>query len=275
MTTPKLCLVTGATGGLGQAVAVALARHGASVVLGCRDTRRGEQARGAVQAVATGAAPELMTIDLASLASVRQAAAAFAAAHDRLDVLIHSAGVFRSRREITPDGLEAMFAVNHLGPFLLTQLLRPQLSAGAPARVWLVSAPATTQLNFDDLQGAQRFSAYQAFGASKMANLLFAYALARRREGQGIHANAFHPGLLKTNLMQAANPLLRWLLRAISASPARAAEALADLALAPQFADTNGQFYTFLSPLASNAYSHDQAVQDRLWEVSLQLTGLA
>ena len=100
------------------------------------------------------------------------------------------------------------------------------------------------------------------------------YALARRWGGQGIHANAFHPGLLKTNLMQAANPLLRWLLRAISASPARAAEALADLALAPEFADTNGQFYTFRSLIASNAYSHDPAVQDRLWDVSLQLAGL-
>lgn len=272
---PKLCLVTGATGGLGQAVAAALARRGAAVVLGCRDAARGEAARAAAQAAASGPAPEWLPLDLASLAAVRQAAAGFAASHDRLDVLIHCAAVFRSQRETTPDGLERMFATNHLGPFLLTHLLQPQLRAGAPSRVWVVTAPATNRLNFDDLQGERRFSAFDAFGASKMANLLFAYAWARRWGGSEIQANAFHPGLIKSRLMQNANPLVRWLSQAAAAPPERAAEALADLALAPEYAAVNGQFYSFRSPIASNAYSHDMTVQDRLWQESLRLSGLA
>jgi NAD(P)-dependent dehydrogenase (short-subunit alcohol dehydrogenase family) len=118
----------------------------------------------------------VLLLDLANLASVRQAAAVFAARHDRLDVLVHAAAVFVPSRQTTPDGLARMFATNHLGPFLLTQLPRPQLAAGALARVLVVTAPATTRLNFDDLQGARRFSAFEAFGATTMANLLFAYA---------------------------------------------------------------------------------------------------
>jgi retinol dehydrogenase-12 len=271
----KICLVTGATGGLGQATAIALARHGVAVVLGCRDPERGDAARAVVQAAATGPAPEVLPLDLASPASVRQAAAQFSAAHERLDVLIHTAAVYTAKRETTLDGLERMFATNHLGPFLLTQLLRPKLVAAAPARVLVVTAPATARLNFDDLQGERRFSSFDAFGATKMANLLFAYALARLWGNVGITTNAFHPGLLKSSLMRNANALVRWLSQVSAAQPERAAGALADLVLAPEFASATGQFFSFRTPIASNAYSHDGAVQERLWVTSLKLAGLA
>jgi retinol dehydrogenase 12 len=270
-----ICLVTGATGGLGTATALALARRGPTVVLGCRDAQRGAGARVAVQAAATGPAPEVLLVDLASLASVRQAAAAFAARHERLHVLVHVAAVFRPSRETTPDGLERMFATNHLGPFLLTHLLFAHLHHRAePSRILVVTAPATTRLNFDDLQGERRFNAFDAFGATKMANLLFAYSLARQWDNVGITTNAFHPGLLKSGLMQNANAFVRWISQVMAAPPARAAEALAGLALAPEFAGATGQFFAFQNPIASNAYSHDGGVQEHLWIESLKLSGL-
>jgi NAD(P)-dependent dehydrogenase (short-subunit alcohol dehydrogenase family) len=216
----------------------------------------------------------LLLADLSSLVAVRTLAAQVHAAHPRLDVLINCAAVYTPRRRLTVDGLEMMFATNHLAPFLLTNLLLPSLQASEAGRVLTISAPSTVHVPFDDLMGTQRFRPLSAFGASKMANLLFTFALARRLEGQGVVANAVHPGLVKSNLMRQAPVVLRWLTWMASASPERAAEAIAHLASAPEVAGRTGRFYHNGKEIQADAYAYDPEVQEHLWEVSAALTHL-
>jgi len=189
-------------------------------------------------------------------------------------VLLHVAALVKSQRVLTADGLETMFAVNHLAPFLLTDLLLDKLKAGAPSRVLVVTAPSTSPLVFDDLQSEKHFNSLEVFGASKMANLLFAYELARRLAGTGVSVNAVHPGLVRSDLMKEAPLPIRLITRLISASPQKAARSLADLALSAQFEGQSGKFFSSGREIQSNAYSHDAQVQARLWETSLGLTGL-
>jgi len=169
-------------------------------------------------------------------------------------------------------GLETMFATNHLGPFLLTHLLLDSLKASAPSRVISITAPSTTELNFDDLQGEKSFSAFQAFGASKMCNLLFTYELARRLAGTGVTANAIHPGLVKLNLLNEASPLMRWLSLLFLSFPDKAAETPVYYAMSPEVEGISGKFFKGRKQIDSNAYSKDTNIQKRLWNVSLELT---
>ncbi len=268
----KVCLVTGATGGLGKATAAALARLGATVILACRDQKRGEAARADIISAAGNSAVEVMVVDLAVQESIRHLATVFGEKYDRLDVLINNAAVYKARRETTPNGLELMFAVNHLGPFLLTNLLLDELKASAPARVLVVTAPSTVQLDFDDLQGEKRFRSLWAFGASKMCNLLFTYELARRLEGTGVTVNAVHPGLVKSNLMREGPLVMRWATRLVSATPEKAATSLAYLASSPEMAGVSGKFLKDKKEIESIPYSHDKSVQSRLWDLSSALT---
>jgi NAD(P)-dependent dehydrogenase (short-subunit alcohol dehydrogenase family) len=271
----KVCLVTGANGSVGKATVAGLVRQGATVILACRDQARGEAALAEVKSAANKAQAELLLVDLASQASVRTFAEEFTKRYERLDVLVHNAAIYKQERTLSADGLEMMFATNHLAPFLLTHLLLERLKASAPARVLTVTAPSTTRLNFDDLQGEQRFSALTAFGASKMCNLLFSYELARQLAGSGVTANAVHPGLVKSGLMREAAAPIRWLTSLISAPPEKAAASLVDLASSPAVEGTTGAFFTGKKTIKSNAYSHDESVQRQLWDVSLQLSGLA
>ena len=264
----KVCLVTGANGALGKATAIALAQLDATVVLACRERERGEAAKADVISATGNSAVDLTLVDLASQESIRQMVTAFSEQYDRLDVLINNAAVYKAQRETTPDGLELMFAVNHLGPFLLTNLLLDKLKANAPSRVLVVTAPSTVQLDFDDLQGEKRFRSLWAFGASKMCNLLFTYELARRLEGTGVTVNAVHPGLVKSNLMREAPLIMRWLSQITATTPQKAAASLAYLASAPEVAGVTGQFFKDRKEIASSPYSHDMTVQSRLWDVS-------
>ena len=196
----------------------------------------------------------------------------FGEKHDRLDVLINTAAVYKSQREMTPDGLEMMFATNHIGPFLLTNLLLDKLKTSAPARVLVVTAPSTTSLDFDNLQGEKRFSSLQAFGVTKMCNLLFTYELSRRLEGTGVTVNAVHPGLVKSGLMKEAPLMMRWLTQLASKTPEKAAASLASLASASEMAGVTGKFFKDGKAIESNQYSHDQVIQRQLWDVSVALT---
>jgi NAD(P)-dependent dehydrogenase (short-subunit alcohol dehydrogenase family) len=271
----KVCLVTGASSGLGKAIASALARRGATVVLACRDQARGEAARADIISATGGLDVDLVLVDLSQQSSVRHAADIVIAKYERLDVLVNNAAVYVPRRTTTPEGLETMFATNHLGPFLLTNLLLDRLKASAPARILVITAPSTTQLNFDDLQSEQRFSPLWAFGATKMANLLFTYELARRLEGTGVTGNAVHPGIVKTNLMRGAPLPIRWLSRLGAMPPEKAAVAIADLAASRDVDAVTGKFFKGMQVIESSPYSHNQDVQHRLWDVSAALTHLA
>lgn len=271
----RVHVVTGATAGIGRALAGALAASGGSVALVGRDQARASAARSEIAQAAPAAAVEVHVADLSDLAEVRRLARELSDAHPRIASVVNSAAVYSSRRVETADGLELMFATNHLGPFLLTNLLLPSLRANDAARIITLTAPSTNKINFDDLQGSRRFRALNAFGATKAANLLFTFELARRLAGSRVSANAVHPGLARTGLMRQGPLPLRLLMRWFAAPPERAAKTIAPLLLDEQYADTTGQFLRNGKPIDPPPYTRDPDVQRRLWEVSQQLTGLA
>lgn len=267
-------VITGATAGIGLALAKRLAAEG-PIALVARDSQKADAARSEILSAVPDAAVEVYVADLSSQADVRSLASELSAAHPRIAALVNVAGVFSSQRVETADGLELMFATNHLGPFLLTNLLLPALRASGAGRVLTVAAPSGTKLNFDDLQGTQRFKALSAFTTSKAANLLFTFDLARRVAGSGVTANAVHPGLSRTGLMRQAPALMRASLRLMSAPVDKVAERIAPLLLDEAYASANGQFFHKGKPIDPPKSTRDVDEQHRLWQVSEQLTGLA
>jgi NAD(P)-dependent dehydrogenase (short-subunit alcohol dehydrogenase family) len=273
----KVCLVTGASSGIGRATAAALLGLGAVVVMVCRDEARGKPALAKVASESGNHSAALMTADLSSPASVRALAADFTSRYPKLDLLVNDAAVFLDKRVVTPDGLELMFATNYLAPFLLTRLLLPKLEAAAPSRVVNVSAPSSIMPDFDDLQGERAFGAIGAFGASKAADLLFTFALARRLQGRRVAVNAYHPGLVRTRLVRKAPTAVRAVTGVLNVfmgvSSKRAARGLVHFASSPEFEGTTGVMVhdgkTMNSPLSA-----DLEAQDRLWSLSCALTGL-
>lgn len=267
-------MVTGANRGLGKAAAVALARNGLTVVLVCRDRARGEAALSDVMDAGGDGSGELMLADLSDMASVRRLACDFMSSRSRLDVLVNNASVYVPRRRVTALGHELMLATNHLGPFLLTSLLLDTLRASAPSRIINVSAPSTSRLDFDDLQGEHRFGPLHAFGATKAANLMFTYELADRLLGSGVTANVFFPSLMRTDLMRDAPAPIRFIARLGSRPPEVAADALTWLATSPELDDVTGSFFKLTRRSDSSPYSRDRAVRRRLWAESERLVGL-
>src|SRR2546421_1172199 len=198
----KVTMVTGANAGMGKEIARALAKMGATVVMVSRDRGRGEVARADVQAQSGNDAVELLLADLTSQQSIRHLVQEFMERHTQLHVLVNNVGVTLPRRSVTVDGLETVFATNHLAPFLLTNLLLALLKASAPARVVTVSSAAHSmgKINFEDLQSEQRYREIRVYNQSKLANVLFSYELARRLAGTGVTANVLEPGFVKTNM---------------------------------------------------------------------------
>jgi NAD(P)-dependent dehydrogenase (short-subunit alcohol dehydrogenase family) len=270
----KLSLVTGASSGIGRATALLLAEAGLGVVIVSRDKDRGEVVRSEIMSQTKNQSIDLMVADLASLGSVRRLAADFGARYSRLDILVNNAGAFLSNRVTSSDGFELMFATNYLGPFLLTRLLIPYLEAGRPSRIINVTAPSTTRPNLDDLQGERRFSALGAFGASKAADLLFTYALARRLEGRVVNVNAYHPGIVRTNLNRTAPAPIRLVSGImnlfVGKTPKSAAEGLVQLATSPEFAEMNGKLVHDGHPISA-PFVDDKDLQDRLWNATCGL----
>jgi NAD(P)-dependent dehydrogenase (short-subunit alcohol dehydrogenase family) len=266
----KVVMITGATGGLGEAASRAFAEAGAQVVMLSRDSAKLQASMQRVRAAVSGARVETITADLAEPASVRAAVAQLRERHDRLHVLINNAARFTKTRTVVDGGLEAMFATNHLGPFLLSNLLIDTLRASAPARIFNVTAPHFVEPNFGDLQ-SEKFSALKTFGASKMCNLLFTYELARRLEGSGIMVNAFFPGFFKSGLMVELGPTIDFLFGLFAGAPDKAAQALVRLAAE---GNATGRLFSRKKEIRSNAYSNDPEAQQRLWRASAELTGV-
>jgi NAD(P)-dependent dehydrogenase (short-subunit alcohol dehydrogenase family) len=276
----KTVLITGGNGGIGKETAVALAGMGARVVITARDAARGEAARAEIVERSGSGDVELLAADMASLASIRSLAATFLATHDRLDVLVNNAGAYNSTRSTTHDGFETTFGVNHLGYFLLTQLLLDMLKASAPARIVNVSSRAHegVRMDFDDLQAERSYVGMRVYGRSKLANLLFTYELARRLEGTGVTANALHPGVVSTgfgkNNAGVTRTLFqifqmvgsRWLLK-----PAEGAATSVYLASSPEVEGVTGRYFANSRERTSSEASHDVEAAARLWEVSERL----
>jgi retinol dehydrogenase 14 len=272
--TDRTVLVTGSTAGIGRALAETLAAAGARVGIVGRDAARVSEVTEEIARRPNSAGVHGFVTDLSVQADVRRLAAEAAASLPGLDILVHCAAVYVTRRTLTPDGLETMFATNHLAPFLLTNLLRDRLVANAPARVLVLTAPSTTKLDFEDLQGERQFRSLTAFGASKAAELVLAFELARRWEGSGVTVNAVHPGVARTDLMRQAAAPIRWASRLVAAPPERVAAAIAPLALSPEYAGRTGRFFTKGREIDAPPYTRDPEVARRLWDASAALTGL-
>jgi NAD(P)-dependent dehydrogenase (short-subunit alcohol dehydrogenase family) len=271
----KICLVTGSTRGLGKATAFALAHQHATVILGCRDKQRGETVLAEIKAASSAATVDLLLLDLSVQHSVRTAVTDFENRYDHLDVLINNAAVFKRQRTLTADGYETMFATNHLGPFLLTNLLLSRLRVATSARILTITAPSTTRIAFEDLQAEQKFSALHAFGASKAANLLFTYDLAHRLASTSVTVNAFYPGLVKTPLMREAPAPLRWLNSLFGQAPELVAQSVVYYASSPDVQAMTGLLFNKgRQPMDSSPYTKDRAVQQQLWEASMALAPL-
>jgi len=275
----QVCVVTGATSGIGKAAAAALAQQGAEIIVVGRDPARAEATAAAIQA--GGAPPPKVEIaDLARLDQVRALAGRLNQTLDRIDVLINNAGLVLNERRLTPDGYEYVFAVNHLAPFLLTNLLRPKLTASAPARVITVSSDAHTaaRLDLDDPNLEHGWSSWRSYSNSKLANILFTRELARRLDGTGVTANCLHPGVVRTGFGRDARPLMRvgiTIARPFMLSPERCADTIVYLASSPDVAAKTGGYYVKREPREPSAAARDDGLARGLWETSERLTGLA
>ena len=270
----KVCMVTGANRGLGKATAMGLAKLKAKVVLVCRDKTRGEEAQNEIQKATNNNSVKVLLGDLYNLSSVRNLATEFTSNFESLNVLVNAAAIFAPHRTLTLEGNELMFATNYLGPFLLTNLLLKHLKKGAPSRIIVLSAPSTTKIDFENLKAEKHFSALTAFGASKMADMLFTYELARRLEGSGVTANVLFPGVMKTDLMRNAPLFARVITKLIGKSPEKGAEAAVYAVSSPDVEGETGRFFKGKEISSSNAYSNDPAIQKRLWSESVKLTEL-
>jgi NAD(P)-dependent dehydrogenase (short-subunit alcohol dehydrogenase family) len=275
----KVVLITGGTSGIGRAAATALAAMGAEVVVTGRSRERGELAVEEIRDTSGNARVSLMLADLAVQAEVRGLAEEFRERYDRLDVLVNNAGIIQSKRTETPDGIELTLAVNHLAPFLLTNLLLDLLKKSAPSRIITVSSEARrgAKIDFEDLQSERRYRPFKVYGMTKLANILFTYELAERLEGTGVVANSLHPGGVNTNfgnnnrsfgtlIFRAFKPFMR--------TPERGADTVVYLAVSPEAGKMTGRYLTDGKVVFSIEDPHDEVVQKRLWEVSEALTNL-
>ena len=277
----KVCLVTGATSGLGRATATALAVRGAEVVLLGRSEDRCRAVSAEIAKEPGATAPSILVCNLASLAEIARVADEYTASGRRLDVLVNNAGVVNRQRRETVDGFEETFAVNHLGYFALALRLLPVLRASAPARIVNVASHAHrfAPLDLDDLQHERHYAAMRVYGRSKLANLYFTFELARRLEGSGVTANAVHPGAVATGLgmnnegflIKVASVLTRLFFR----TPDDAAATSVHAATAPELANQTGLYLANSAPCEPHDRARDRAIAKRLWEISEGLTGVA
>lgn len=275
----KVCLVTGATAGIGKETARVLAHQGGTVILVGRDLDKTVATVEEFKREANTPNIEYLLADLSSQDQIRRLAGIFKKRFNRLDVLVNNAGGYFLWRQESVDGIEMAFALNHLAYFLLTDLLLDVIMASAPARIINVSSGSHlgATLDFDDLRRHKGFSGINAYGQSKLANVLFTYELARRLEGTGITVNAMHPGFVATNIgsnlgwfMRFIRPLMN--LRALSVE--EGAETVIYLATSPEVEGITGKYFFRCKSIPSSAYSYDEAVAKQLWTLSEEMTGI-
>ena len=275
----KTCVITGANTGIGKAAAEALASLGAQVVMVCRNRDKGEQARAdilsAAQKSGRGGGADLLIADLSSQSAVRAVALDILAAHPRIDVLVNNAGLALSHRELTVDGIERTFAVNYLAYFMLANLLLPGLRAAGHARIINVasSAHADGKLDFANLQGERSYKYIAMYAASKLQDVMFTYALARRLAGSGITANTLHPGAVATEIWRQF-AILRILSKWLLLSPEKGARTTVYLAASPDVEGVTAKYFDKCQPAKTSSLSRDELLQEKLWTASVAVTGV-
>lgn len=283
----KVVLVTGANTGIGKEAALALAKMGATIVIAARNRAKGERAADEIATKAglpAARRPELIDLDLASFASIRAAAATFLARHEKLHVLVNNAGLVLETRTTTVEGFETTFGVNHLGHFLFTQLLLGALKKAAKddgeARVVNVSSDAhrwaRRGLDWDDLQSEKKYASFDVYAKSKLANIYFTRALARRLEGTGVTTNALHPGVVATEFASSDDVGFFTsfgfkIVRPFLKTPAQGAATTIHLASAPELRGVSGKYFADSKPKHPMRIAQDDALAERLWAISEQL----
>ena len=275
----RICLVTGATGGMGVVIARELAAQGATVVLVGRDPHKGAAVQREIAQATGNTALDLLLADLSSQQEIRRLVEEFRRRYGQLHVLVNNAGAHIMQRQVSPDGLEMSLAVNHLASFLLTNLLLDTLRAGAPARIVNVASNAMTKtIDLDDLQSEHSYAPMRVYGQAKLALALCTYALARRLAGSGVTANALHPGLTGTGIVDTmAPPLLRpftGLVKRVMLTPEQGARTALYLATAPVVEGVSGRYFVRERETRSVPMSYNVALQERVWAISAALTGL-
>ncbi len=276
----KICVITGATSGIGRETALDLAQKGARLVLACRNVDKGKTVAQSMRSKSGNGQIDVSHCDLASLDSVRNFINDFKRRYERLDVLINNAGLFSLRRQTTMDGFELTFGTNHLGPFLLTYLLLDVLKKSAPARIVTVASAAHYRgsMNFNDLQSKTDYNGFRVYCNSKLANVLFTYELARRAQDTKITVNCLHPGVIATDLW----PTDKWYLASIvpiarffMKSSKKGAQTSIHLACSPALAQVSGKYFDEdQSEKTSSDVSYNLEWQKKLWQVSEQLCQL-
>ena len=265
----RIVLVTGSTDGIGRATAAGIAAAGHELILHGRDADKGRRVVRELEEK-TGSRPDLVIADYAVQDDIRRMAAAIASRYTRLDVLINDAGTYQKTRQLTEEGVELTFAVNYLGPFLLTGLLLPLLERGS--RIVTVASSAhfdVDRIDWKNLPHQRRYEPWGAYALSKFADVTFTYALARRMEGSGICANCLHPGVVDTKLSRAAAPGIATI------NTKEGARTPLYLALSPAVEGISGRYFEEEHPVHSSGLSHDRRVQERLWALAEGLTGLS
>lgn len=278
--TGKRCIVTGANSGIGLHTALGLARLGAEVVLICRDRVRGEAARDAVRRESNGGSAHLLIADLSSQKQIRRVAKEFLSKFHELHILVNNAGIMAGERAVTEEGIEQTFALNHLGYFLLTHLLLEILKKSAPARIVSVSSMGhfMGKIDLGDLNLEEKYSAMRAYNASKLANVLFTYELARRLKGTGVTANCLHPGVVGSNFASGAAWWMKlgmMLGRPFILPPDKGARTSIHLASSREAEGVTGRYFVRCKPAKSSPASYDETLARGLWEASELLTGMS
>ena len=275
----KTMVITGGTSGIGEVAAEKLAAMGARIVLVARDRGRAEATLARLRSAGKGAAHRAYYADLSSLAEMKQVGLEIAAEEPRIDVLINNAGALFATRQVSPDGLEMTFATNHMSYFVLTELLRKNLAASAPARIVNTSSHAHrgAKLDFDDLQMKKSYSGFRAYGRSKLCNILFTRELARRLAGSGVTANSLHPGFVNTRFggqNKGFGSQVFGLLKRFALTPEKGAETLIYLASADAPAKITGEYFYKRQVTPPSPEGQNDEAARRLWQESERLAAL-
>jgi NAD(P)-dependent dehydrogenase (short-subunit alcohol dehydrogenase family) len=275
----RICLVTGATSGIGLATARCLAQQRATVIVVGRNRQKGEDVVAHLRQESDNPAVDLLLADLSDQTQIRQLARSFESRYPRLDVLINNAGGFFAKRQKTADGIEMTLALNFLAPFLLTNLLLSTLKASAPARIVNVSSDIhrSARIDFKDLELERRYSGQRAYGQAKLALVLFTYELARRLAGTRVTVNALHPGFVATGIGQQDGGIVKLfapLIKLIANSPEEGAQTSVFLASSPEVAGVTGQYFKKAQAVPSGRASYQEDTARRLWEIAARMTGV-
>ncbi|HEY4822053.1 MAG TPA: SDR family oxidoreductase [Candidatus Bathyarchaeia archaeon] len=272
----KMCIVTGGNSGIGKATALGLAELGGSIIIVCRNKREGEATQSDIKTKSGNENVHLLAADLSSMQSIRQLADDFKRTYQKLHVLVNNAGEILTKRHVTVDGFERTFASSHLGHFLLTNLLLDVIKASAPARIVNITSSAHrgARIHFDDLHGEKKYSAFQAYGQAKLANVLFTYELAKRMKGTGVTVNCLHPGVVRTGFGHDDPGLLSlgiWVASPFYMSAEKAVKAVVRLATSPELEGVTGKYFSKMKEARSSEESYDEEVAQRMWKLSEEL----